>query len=282
MSRPVRLGAVSYLNVRPLVYGLERRTDLVTLRFDLPSVCAQLLARSDIDLGMVPSIAYLDRPDDLVVPGVCIGSEGPVNSVAIFSRGPLSRVRRLALDTSSRTSAILAQILCARRFGITPEFVPHAPDLHAMLDAADAALLIGDPALFADIPPGVEKTDLGEAWTGMTDLPFVWAFWAGPAGPVDAGVVRLLQNAADAGMRHVDEIADAYCAPRIEDQQVARRYLRTNLRFQLDSRAVEGVHRFYREASALGLAPPGRTISFFGNDLGSRFTQNVNSKERSS
>ena len=262
MSRPVRLGAVSYLNVRPLVYGLERRTDLVTLRFDLPAVCARLLASGDIDLGMVPSIAYLDRPDDRVVPGVCIGSEGPVNSVAIFSRVPLSRVRRLALDTSSRTSAILTQILCARRFAITPTFVPHAPDLDAMLAAADAALLIGDPALFARVPAGVEKIDLGAAWTDMTGLPFVWAFWAGPSGPVSSEVVRLLQATADEGMRHSDEIADAYCAPRAEDQELARRYLRSNLRFRLDSRAVEGVHRFYREAAALGLAPSGR-VSFF-------------------
>ena len=263
MSPPVRLGAVSYLNVRPLVYGLERRADLVTLRFDLPSVCAQLLARGEIDLGMVPSIAYLDRPADLVVPGVCIGSEGPVNSVAIFSRGPLANVRRIALDTSSRTSAVLTQVLCARRFAITPTFVPHAPHLGAMLDAADAALLIGDPALFADVPPDVEKTDLGAAWTEMTGLPFVWAFWAGPPGPVGADVVRLLQTTAEEGMRHADEIADTYCAPRVVDQQLARRYLRTNLRFRLDDRALAGVHRFYGEAAALGLAPTGRSVSFF-------------------
>lgn len=263
MSRPVRLGAVSYLNVRPLVYGLDRHADLVTLRFDLPSICAQLLASGEIDLGMVPSIAYLDRPGDLVVPGVCIGSEGPVNSVALFSRVPLSRVRRLALDTSSRTSAILTQVLCARRFGISPEFMPHAPDLRAMLEVADAALLIGDPALFSRLPEAVEKTDLGAAWTEMTGLPFVWAFWAGPAGPVGADVVRLLQTTADEGMRHADEIADAYCAPHAEDQQLARRYLRNDLRFRLDERALAGVRRFYHEAAALGLAPAGRAVSFF-------------------
>lgn len=263
MSHPVRLGAVSYLNVRPLVYGLDRHPDLVTLRFDLPSVCAQLLARGEIDLGMVPSIAYLDRPGDFVVPDVCIGSEGPVNSVALFSRVPLARVRRIALDTSSRTSAVLTQVLCAKRFGIAPEFVPHPPDLRAMLGAADAALLIGDPALFAGSPEGVEKTDLGAAWTEMTGLPFVWAFWAGPAGPVSADVVRLLKTTADRGMRHADEIANAYCAPRSEDQQLARRYLRHDLRFRLDDRAIAGVHRFYHEAAALGLAPAGRSVSFF-------------------
>jgi chorismate dehydratase len=263
VTRLVRLGAVSYLNVRPLVYGLNRHPDLVTLRFDVPSVCAQLLARGDIDLGMVPSIAYLDRPGDLVVPGVCIGSEGRVASVALFSRVPLADIRSIALDTSSRTSAALVRILCARRFGISPTFVPHAPNLAAMLATADAALLIGDPALFADGGgQRVEKIDLGAAWTDMTGLPFVWALWAGPTGPITPAVAHLLQDAAAAGMAHSDEIADAYCASRPDQRPLARRYLREHLRFQLDARALEGLRRFYREAAALGLAPS-RDVEFF-------------------
>jgi len=262
VTSPVRLGAVSYLNVRPLVYGLDRHRDRVSLRFDVPSVCAQLLANGEIDLGMVPSITYLDRPGDRIVPGVCIGSEGSVASVALFSRVPVANVRSIALDTSSRTSAALVRILCARRFDIAPVFVPHAPDLATMLANADAALLIGDPALFADAA-GVAKIDLGAAWTEMTGLPFVWAFWAGPAGSVGPDVVRLLQDAAAAGMAHSDEIADAYCAPRADDQRLARRYLREHLRFQLDDRAIEGLRRFYREAADLRLAPSPGVVGFF-------------------
>lgn len=262
MSRPVRLGAVSYLNVRPLVYGLDRRSDIVSLRFDVPAVCADLLARGEIDLGMVPSIAYLDRRGDRAVPGVCIGSEGPVASVALFSRVPVREVRRLALDSSSRTSAALTRILCRKRFGISPAFVPHAPDLPTMLAGADAALLIGDPALFADIPQDVDKIDLGAAWTDMTGLPFVWAFWSGPAGPVSGEVVRLLQTSAETGMAHSNEIADAYCAPRVDRQQLARRYLRENLRFQFDDRALAGLRLYYREAAELGLAASGG-VEFF-------------------
>jgi len=263
VSFPVRLGAVSYLNVRPLVYGLDRHPDTVSLRFDVPAVCAELLARGAIDLGMVPSIAYLNRPGDRAVPGVCIGSEGPVASVALFSRVPVREIRRIALDSSSRTSAALTRILCQRRFAISPEFVPHAPDLPAMLASADAALLIGDPALFADVPSGVEKIDLGAAWTEMTGLPFVWAFWAGPAGPIGADVVRLLQSSAETGMAHANDIADAYCAPRADRQALARRYLRENLRFHFDDRARAGLRLYYREAGALGLAPPDAVVEFF-------------------
>jgi predicted solute-binding protein len=164
MTRPVRLGAVSYLNVRPLVDGLDAHPD-VTLRFDVPSTCAALLADGTIDLGMVPSITFADRPGDRIVPGIAIASDGPVASVALFTRVPIARVRSIALDTSSRTSAMLVRILCARRFGVTPTFAPHAPDLTSMLATADAALVIGDQALFVDHRAlGAEKIDLGQRY----------------------------------------------------------------------------------------------------------------------
>lgn len=264
MTAPVRLGAVSYLNVRPLVDGLDARPDLVSIRFDVPSLCARLLADGDIDLGMVPSITHLHRPGDRIVPGVCIGSNGPVASVAIFTRRPMREVRTLALDTSSRTSAALTRILCARRFDVAPTFVPHDPDPAAMLAAADAALVIGDPALFADARAlGAEKIDLGAAWTDMTGLPFVWAFWAGRAGAAGADVVAVLQQAAATGMARSDAIADAYCAGDAARQATARRYLRENLRFELDARAIDGLRMFYREAAAVGAAPIAAPLELF-------------------
>jgi len=263
VKRPVRLGAVSYLNVRPLVYGLDARPDLVTLRYDVPSVCASLLAEGAIDLGMVPSITYVDRPADRVVPGVCIGSEGPVASVALFSTKPVHEIRSIAVDTSSRTSAVLLRILCARRFQINPVWVPHEPDLAAMLARADAALLIGDPALFAELAPNVHKIDLGEAWTDLTRLPFVWAFWAGRRDAADQVIVDLLQEAAETGMRHSDAVADAYCAARPERQPLAREYLRRNLMFRFTARALEGLETYYRDAASLGLVSEGAVVSFF-------------------
>jgi chorismate dehydratase len=268
VSAPVRLGAVDYLNVRPLVYGLERRPDLVSLRFDVPSECARRLEAGEIDLGMVPSISHLARPDDRIVPGVCIGSEGPVDSVALFVRGPLSAVRTLALDTSSRTSVALTRILCARRFGISPAFVEHGPDLSAMLARADAALLIGDPALFADARAlGLEKVDLGLAWTEMTGLPFVWAFWAGRAASATPALVSLLHDAAAHGRAHLDAIATAYSTDPVR-QAIGRRYLRDHLMFDLTPRALEGLRAFYREALQLGVAAGEPRLEFF--DSGAR------------
>jgi predicted solute-binding protein len=257
----VRLGAVNYLNVRPLVYGLDGQPD-ISLRFDVPAECARLLDAGAIDLGMVPSITFLDRPGDRIVPGLCIGSDGPVASVALFARKPMRDVATIALDTSSRTSAALVRVLCRRAFDIAPTFVPHRPDLASMLAAADAALLIGDPALFLELPSGVEKIDLGAAWTDMTGLPFVWAFWSGRPEAADTHVVRVLQEAAKDGASHLDEIARAYVAGAPAREPLAARYLRENLMFRLTPRAIDGLRTYYREAAALGLVTAAEPVFF--------------------
>jgi chorismate dehydratase len=256
----VRLGAVDYLNARPLVYNLPEDD----VRFDLPSACAVKLEAGEIDLGLIPSISYFDRPDMHVVPGIGIISDGPVASVAIFARRPLAQVRSLALDTSSRTSVALTRVLCANLFRIDPEFVPHGPDLASMLTACDAALLIGDPALFVDHAAlGAEKIDLGQQWTEWTGHPFVWAFWAGGAGAADAGVIARLQAARDAGIKASDAIADRYREGRPGEQAIARRYLRENIQYHMDDDALAGLRRFYREASALGIVPASNDVRFF-------------------
>src|SRR5262247_4894661 len=162
---PLRIGAVGYLNARPLTWALDREPDRWRVRYDVPSVCATLLHDGDVDLGLVPSIEYLRSEQYRFVPGVGIGSRGPVASVALFTRRPIEDIRHIALDTSSRTSVTLIRVLCQRRYGITPEFVPHGPDLASMVRDYDAGLLIGDPALEADAAAlSVTKIDLGEEW----------------------------------------------------------------------------------------------------------------------
>ena len=260
MNTAVRLGSVNYLNARPLVAGLDGPATGVSVRFDPPSVCADLLARGDIDLGLIPAIAYADRPADHIVPGVSIGSDGPVASVAIFTRRPMGEVRSIALDTSSRTSVALTRIMCRRRFGITPTLARHAPDLVAMLTAHDAALIIGDPALFADVPAlsaaigqAVDKIDLGALWTEMTGLPFVWAFWAGAATAATPDLVKRLQATRDRGLEQSDALADAYVASTPALQPLARRYLREHIAYGLTPRMLEGLAAYYREAQAVGV-----------------------------
>lgn len=275
MTPKIRLGSVNYLNCRPLVHGLGGDDDpLFTLRFDPPVVCASLLDAGEIDLGLIPTIAYNDRPDDRVVPGVSIASDGPVASVALFTKVPVREIRSIALDTSSRTSVALTRILCARRFEIAPAFERHHPDLVSMLAGHDAALLIGDPALFTDhraIGHGeVEKIDLGEVWTAMTGLPFVWAFWAGRADGMTPAAVGRMQDAKAAGVTISDALADAYVAATPEHRDLARRYLSGNIQFDLTERMLAGVRTYYREAEALGLIAAAVEPRMFALDVAAR------------
>jgi len=265
----IRLGAVDYLNVRPLVAGLDR-DPAFALRFDPPSLCAKLLHEGEIDLGMIPTIAYQHREGYRVVPGAAIGSEGPVASVALYTRVPLAKIRRVAADTSSNTSVALLRVLAAERWGIAPELVPAAPDLAAMTAAEEAALLIGDPALFADHDAmGLEKIDLGAEWTAMTGLPFIWAFWAGREGAIDPVGVERLRQARREGETMSGALADAYASAygrrigRRVDTALARRYLKDNIRYDLGEREVEAVERFHVLARKAGIVTRAEPIRFF-------------------
>jgi chorismate dehydratase len=259
---PVRLGAVGYLNARPLVYGLEAHPRF-SLRYDLPSECARRLHDGAIDLGLIPSIEYLRGGPYRIVPDVAIASDGPVASVALYTARPVDGVRSIAMDTSSRTSVALVQVLCARHFKIAPAIEPSRPDLVDMLARCDAALIIGDAALLLRPPPGVRKIDLGDAWQSMTGLPFVYAFWAGPAGAVDARDVGALQAARDAGVRAPDAIARAYFADSPGDCAIGARYLRDNIKYELGAAERAGLDAFYRYAAEARVVPVARRLEFY-------------------
>jgi predicted solute-binding protein len=240
----VRLGAVSYLNAAPPVHGLDRDPGFRVLR-EVPSRVARRLHAGDIDLGLIPSVEYAFG-EYAIVPGIGIGSRGKVRSVLLFHRGRLDRVRRVALDTSSRTSATLVRILLRERLGRSPEYVPMAPEIGDMLAVADAALVIG------------------EEWTRLTSLPFVYAFWAGRPGAVDASGVERLQSALSRGMRAVAEIAlqraggDAARAAKYDE------YLRESIVYRLGEEEQQGLREFYRRAHALSLVPRIPELRFHG------------------
>src|SRR5215471_6688801 len=260
MSR-IRLGAVGYLNARPLVFGLETSPQF-DLRFDVPSKCAELLHEGAIDVGLIPSIEYnhpITRTEYAIVPDLAIASNGPVASVAIYSRRPMDEVRSIALDTSSRTSIALVRVLCKREFNIAPRLEHRGPDLGEMLATSDAALIIGDNALVRDGGEGVEKTDLGDVWKRMTGLPFVYAFWAGRHGSLTTHDVDVLQRARDRSLRHTEDIAREYFASTPDRQDMGARYLRDNIKYSLGAQERAGLELFYQyavEAGAITRAEP--------------------------
>lgn len=252
----IRIGAVGFLNARPLYEGLADDPG-IALRADVPSVCARLLHAGEVDLGLVPAIELLRGPVVYdVVPGLGIACDGPVNSVALFTRRPIGQVRRIALDVSSRSSAGLLRVLCRHHFGIAPEFVDTAPDLPTMLDVADAALLIGDPALRAPGGRlGAEKIDLGAVWTSWTGLPFVFAVWAVRPGMLTAALTERLHAARQAGQRALARLAADEAAGDPQETVRFERYLRENIRYDLNEGAVRGLSRYLGLAMQDGLAP---------------------------
>jgi len=260
----LRIGAVGYLNARPLTWALDRDPDRWHVRYDLPSVCARLLQDGEVDLGLVPSIEYLQSDSYRLVPGVGVTSRGAIASVALYTTRPISQIRHIALDTSSRTSVALIQVLCQHHFHIRPRFVPHGPELAVMTRDFDAGLLIGDPAFEADhVRLGLEKIDLGEEWTKMTGLPFVYAAWTGRPGAVTPEEVRLLVEAQREGLAAVDLIAAEYARGDSGRTAKAAAYLRDNVKYGLGAEEAAGLQMFLDHAADLGLAPKRRMLEFF-------------------
>jgi chorismate dehydratase len=245
------LGVVSYLNVAPIIAGLEADSSF-RLVPEVPSQVAESLHAGRIDLGTIPSIEYAFG-DYAIVPGIGIGSRGPVRSVCLFHSVPLDTVRRVALDTSSRTSVALAKILLRARLGRDPEYVSMGPSLDSMLAAADAALLIGDPALYCESE--LPRLDLGEEWTRTTGLPFVYAFWAGRPGVVSPAEVVRLQESLQQGLLAIPAIAAGYNGGEAARAAVNESYLRDNIVFTLGEDMVAGLREFYRRAHAIALIP---------------------------
>ena len=259
----LRMGAVSFLNSRPLVRGLERWPERFRIRYDLPRACADLLHAGAIDVGLVPSIEYLCG-DYRAVPDAAVVSDGPVRSVALFAAVPIERIRTIALDTSSRTSVALLRVLCARHFGIAPGFVEHRPAIDAMLRAADAALLIGDPALLLEHAlKGLQKIDLGAEWKAMTGLPFVYAFWTGRPGVLTTADVIVMQQARAEGEADPDGVARLFFDGDPVAQRIGGEYLRENIQFRMGERELAGVERFYGLAADVGASGPAKSVEFY-------------------
>lgn len=255
--RKIRLGAVNYLNTKPLIYRLPELAPQVDLILDLPSRLADGLAAGALDVALIPSIECFQDPTYSIVSTACIACRGPVLSVKLFSRVPPPRIRTLALDEGSRTSSALVQILLRERFGLQPQLAP-LPIGDALADTtADAVLLIGDRAIHSPVERFAEVWDLGDQWTQETGLPFVFAMWTARAGVDLQSVETALDESRNLGVAHLDEIARREAAPLGLTVPECLTYLRDNLHFFLGPRERRGLELFHKLAGKYGLAPQG-------------------------
>lgn len=255
MHTLIRVGAVNYLNTKPLICDLELIAPEIELVLDVPSRLADLLAQDKLDVALIPVIEYFRAANYEVLPNMAIASRGPVLSVTLFSKQPWSGIRRIALDEGSRTSAALVQVLLQKRYQVKPEVVPLPLDQPAEAADADAVLLIGDRAMRACLPGFVHAFDLGQEWHDWTGLPFVYAFWAARPGIELGPVTEALTEAKRRGQERIGPIAFAEAPLLGLDAGFCRRYLQSIIQFDLGPRELAGLRKFQYLAAELGLAP---------------------------
>jgi cyclic dehypoxanthinyl futalosine synthase len=265
----VRIGAVSYLNAWPLVFSLPRLAPAAKITVDLPSRLADDLAGGRLDAAIVPSIELLRDPAYQIVSDACIACDGPVQSVKLYSRVPIERLRSLALDEGSRTSATLVRILLLERFGLSPELTPLPIGATLADTSADAAMLVGDRGLRPCDEPFEFVWDLGEEWTRWSGLPFVFALWVARAGLECPGLAEVLSAARDDGIGRLGEIARA-AAPEVGlPESACLAYLRDHLHFHLGPRQRQGLELFYTLAARHGLVSNKFSVFSFQFSAGS-------------
>jgi predicted solute-binding protein len=233
-----RIGGLSYLNTRPLVYGIE---DIVTP--GEPARMADLMRRGQFDAAIVPIAEVLAHDEYDVLDGIAIASRGPVWSVFVAHRKPIQELRRVALDPASRTSAWLVRVILKFAYGVDPEFATGAGD--------EASLLIGDQAIwYRTKNPDVPVLDLGEAWWKLTGLPFVYAVWAMPRGAVPGSLGELVRQAKADGLAHLEEIVQDATEGTAEFR---RQYLTRCVCYDLGDAEKQGIRRFQQYLKELGL-----------------------------
>lgn len=264
-----RVSAVSFLNTSPLVWGLLHgpQKGRMDLRFVVPSECADDLREDRADIGLVPIIELARQQDLAVIPGSAIVCQGPVRSILLVSKCRLREIRTLAADTSSRTSVVLTQLVLRSQGVESPVVTPHPADLDAMLRIADAALIIGDPALQLDPEMAawqgrrVFVYDVGQQWVEMTGLPMVFAVWAAKE-HVDPSAAGVFEESKRHGLSHIDEIVQMESEARSFDPNLVREYITGHISYDLGRRERLAVDRYLQLAQEAGLAPDGAAARY--------------------
>jgi chorismate dehydratase len=291
----LRISIVEFLNTAPLVWGftdgpLQGRYDL---SFTVPSLCAEALRAGKVDVAIIPAVEYQRMDRMVVLPEMAVAANGEVRSILVLAKKPIEQAKRIALDTNSRSSVALTRLLSKGFWRIDPEFVDAPPDPAAMLAEADAALLIGDPALrirlkvdalFAKAPdakgcgcgddasqkddqivPGIDTLfvyDVAEQWRQMTGKPCVLAIWVGRRELMTPEVVADFLASKEYGLSHIGEIAEAASLKLELPPRDLESYLRDAIDFSLDAENLEGLDLYFRQCAAAGLIPRARPIEF--------------------
>ena len=252
LVRPqLRLGSVSFLNAKPLIYGLEE-AEGIELHLDLPSRLLDGLIEDRFDVALLPVVDYQQMNGLRLLTSGGIGCDGPTLTVRIFSALPVKQISTLACDTDSHTSVALARVILAERHGVRPEFVPLD---RGRPGASDAMLLIGDKVVCEEPVHLPHQIDLGQEWKAQTGLPFVFAAWMARPGVELHDLPNRLERAKRQGLQNVDRIIDRFALPHGWPADRARDYLTKRLQYDIGPRQLEAIRLFHRLAHRYGLIP---------------------------
>jgi chorismate dehydratase len=259
----LRFGCHNFINSMPILYGLKKAPAGCSLTLDNPRAIARLLHEGRLDVAIVPAIEYLLNADYLIVPPVCIAAKGRVESVNLYHRGPIEKIRHIALDQASLTSTVLIRIIMKRCFRLRPVYSPARSTRLEELPRSetDATLIIGDEALNPP-PAGYRVLDLAEQWRRMTNLPFVFAVCCARRGADLDGFSETLRASLVEGLAHVSEIACAAAEPSLPAERLESYFIKS-LRYVLGKEEQEGLKRFYAEVVAGGFCPEERDLEFY-------------------
>ncbi len=262
MPAKIRIGAVDYLNTRPLVFGMQQGLgeDRVELSFAVPSALSEQMAAGELDVALLPVIELARSADLELVPGLGITTRGAARSVLLVGKRAVSEIESVALDPESRTSNVLAQVLLADVWERRPRAEQGHRDLDRSLARCDAAVRIGDKALFEPLPEELEVHDLGQAWTELTGLPFVFAAWVARPGVMDRELYTMLHESRRRGVRVMDTIAEDYTWNGAQYPEIARSYLFDDIHYRLGSDELRAMEIFFERARALGLIAEARPV----------------------
>lgn len=251
----IRIGAVTYLNTKPLVYQLESLAPQATIVYDFPSRLADQLRQGLLDVALIPTSELFQNSDYTVLSDACIGCRGPVLSVKLYFRVPVREVQTLSADAGSRTSVVLSQVLLQQRAGIRPALTSLPIGQSAADSDADAILMIGDRAMHASESQFTDVWDLGDHWYRWAELPFVFAMWTARSGTDLTDIEIALSQARDRGVKNLQLIAqrEAQSVGLSESQTLS--YLENNLHFYLGAQERRAVQVFHDHSARLNLAP---------------------------
>ena len=259
------MAASSYLNSAPLIWSFQHGShrDAVQLVTDAaPARCADLLARGDVEAALVPVIEYQRIRNIQIVPDVCVGSHSAVRSVVLVSKfDDLTRIRKVALDVSSRTSQALVRIIFREFLGFEPEWRSSSPDVHAMMENNDAALVIGDPGMKIPLDD-LRVFDLAGVWHSFTGTGFVFAMWMVADSAARSVDVCDFARVRDEGLEEIEHIIDQYEKQLSLSRQEIRDYLTDNIAFQIDENLAKGMQLYFELAAKHELIETNKPIQF--------------------